>query len=222
MKIVIFMKGPVRPDVQFCVSNFCRIAQMFVEHETKFVLHTWNNKLDREFIGNLSEKFDCIVLCNEPNRATVEEKLLLTRAPEGCSAFNTFKHFLTMKNASRLIRDTYSNYDFVFFFRLDTSYNILDLNQCFERDAYVTGEHFLDVTACASPENFMNAWDYKDLPTLNALYGMSAQPEGCFGNIMKMNSVNYMPKNFRNILEHPISDNVVLEYVLHPLRRTVS
>jgi len=195
---------------------------MFVEHETKFVLHTWNNQLDREFVSNLYEKFDSIILCNEPHRAIVEENLLLTRTPQGCSAFNAFKHFLTMKNASRLICDTYSNCDFVFFFRIDIFYNILDLNQCFERDAYVTGEHFLDITACASPENFMKAWDYKDLPTLNALYGMSGHPEGCFGNIMNMNSVKYVPKNFRNILGHPISNNVVLEYILHPYRGIIS
>ncbi len=194
---------------------------MFIEHEIKFVLHTWSNKLDIEFVDSLSNKFDCIILCNEPNRETVEQKLLITRTAQGCPAFNAFKHFLTMKNASRLIYDTYGNYDFVFYFRIDTYYNIPDLNQIFEKDAYVTGEHFLDITACASPENFMKAWDYKDLQTLNSLYGKSTEPESCLANIIQMNSVKYMAKNFKNTLEHLMSNNVVMEYSLHPDRKII-
>src|ERR1700722_19700829 len=113
MQIVIFIKGPIRPNAEFCVTNFHKIAQMFGKHETKFVLHTWNNQLDKKFVHILSDQFDCTVLCNEPHRANVEGNLLTTRTSGGCSAFNAFKHFLTLKNASKLIRDTYSEHDFV-------------------------------------------------------------------------------------------------------------
>ncbi len=221
MKIVIFIKGPIRPDLKFCLSNFQDIINSFVDHEVKVVLHTWNNPLDREFVEHLSTKIDLPILVDEPDRIDVETNLLRTRTPDGCCAYHAYKHFYTMKNGSNRIYENFKNFDFVFYCRIDTSYKFYDLNQCFEKDAYVSGPYYLDITGCATPKNFMKAWDYKDLLTLNSIYGSSTSPERCLEQMMRMNSGPFMPKNFRDAAVHPVKPNVIMDYVLHPGRRNI-
>ena len=213
MKLALFFRGPVRINHAECMDNIRRVKEALSEHDIDDYLVSWDFAEAKELASkNLVKN---TIILQEPDAQHVLSSLLTARQTDSHARpiDNVYKQFWTMRFFSKMILDTNIKYDYVFFCRADMRFDIIDKSVWFDPNHYVAPMLHNDTIGCATPQMFYDAWDYKDLETLNLLYSRSANPHRLWENIMNMNSVPYKQTDGYDRTNHPhCSGPHVVEY----------
>lgn len=197
MKIALLIKGPVRVDVETAIKNISDFKAFFSNHEMDEYVFSWNNQDTLDFANRKLAKN--IVMLEEPTNNFIYSKLRTNQLRVlGTNKINAFKHYYTMKMGADFIVNTHRDYDFIFYFRLDTSYNIKRPDLWLDKENYVCGAThsnlpelagwnlYTDIIGCGPPEIFRKVWDYESIEKLNETYAQSSFPE----DWLKRNIIN--------------------------------
>ena len=192
MKLALFFKGPIRPSAQECIENANRVKKSFESYDYDDFAFAWNCEEAHKFAASKTCKN--VILLDEPDNDLVQNHILTQRGGgRGSGRGNSFKHFWMMKFAAETILKMPTRYDFIVFTRLDYQFEFLDIASWLNPSHYIAPPLNCDIMGSAPPELFLRAWDYRDVPTLNYLYGSSEHPEQTWQKIREMNGECYKP-----------------------------
>jgi hypothetical protein len=221
MKILIWHRGPVRPNIQNCINNINLLKSNFNKNYFDFdeLISTYNHPLADDLYNNYKVKY--FLLMEAPDNNFVKQTFEFSNIPSGACSKRVFKQFYTNKIVSEFIFNL-QKYDFVIMSRMDTSFSIeSSAAEWFNPNFYTTihdkQDGFTnDQFGVAQPEIMKKAWDYIDLKNLKMFGDNAYRAEDIFDQILTLNNVStfsmFVQKQIRPDIwiQDPMRGNIVV------------
>ncbi len=196
LKIALVFRGPIRPNAEIVTENINLLKDSLSKLDNvKFdtFLISWDNEnygqelkkiINSSIIDNVCYFKDVDVEYIKSQVFTARQATFLAGQGNLKSPENSFRMFWSMKIISDVIKNHFNNYDFVFFSRTDTHFEVTDWSEWLDKNCYCltdtvgpshTKEWFWDQQGCASPEVMQEVWDYNNFELLNRAYTFTGE-----------------------------------------------
>lgn len=222
MKVLIWHRGPVRPNSENCIQNMELLKQDFnTEFHTEELISTYKHHLADEIYSNY--KVNYFLMMESPSNDFIKSIISKSHIPAGAEVHRVFKQYYTNKIVSEFIYNL-QKYDFVVMSRMDTKFSIKsNFKEWFNDNKYTTihtkkgtalDAWTNDQFAVAQPEIMKKAWDYQNIENLKYFIDNCYRAEDILDEIINLNKVETHSMRMVKLLDiweqDPLRGNIVV------------